>query len=100
MVPARERLEAGNRAILQPHDRLVEQADLLALDGAAQFALQRQAVLLARSHRRLVDVDAIAADALGMVHRQLGVLDDLFRYLALRIREREPDRSGEEDLTV
>ena len=71
-----------------------------ALDGAAQFAFQRQAVGLARAHRRLVDVDAVAADALGMIHRKLGVLDDLVGQLRLRIGQREPDRGGQEDLAV
>ena len=74
--------------------------DFLALDGAAQFAFQRQAVGLARAHRRLVDVDAVAADALGMIHRKLGVLDDLVGQLRLRIGQREPDRGGQEDLAV
>jgi hypothetical protein len=36
MIPARQRFEAGDGAILQPHDRLVQDGDLLALDGAAQ----------------------------------------------------------------
>src|ERR1700761_2241544 len=71
MIPARQRLEAGNGAILQPHDRLVQDRDLLALDSAAQLALERQAVGLARAHCRLVDVDAVAADALGVIHRKL-----------------------------
>ena len=100
MIPARQRLEAGDRAIFQPHDRLVQDGDFLALDGAAQFGFQRQPVGLARAHRRLVDVDAVAADALGMIHRQLGVLDDLVGQLRLRIAEREADRGGEENLAV
>ncbi len=35
-----------------------------------------------------------------MVHRKLGVLDDLLRQLRLRIGERKPDRGGEENLAV
>ena len=52
MIPARQRLEAGDRAILEPHDRLVEDLDLLALERAAQFGFERQPVGLARAHRR------------------------------------------------
>ncbi len=100
MVPARQRLEAGDRAVFEPHDRLVQQADLLALDGAAQFGLQREAVGFPGAHRRLVDVDAVAADALGVIHRKLGVLDDLLGQLGLRIGQRQADRGGEEDLAV
>src|SRR6202043_4088664 len=40
MVPARQGLEACDRTVFQPHDRLVQDGDLLPLDGAAQFALQ------------------------------------------------------------
>ena len=36
VIPAGQGLEAGDRAILQPHDRLVKYGDFLALDGAAQ----------------------------------------------------------------
>ena len=100
MIPARQRLEAGDRAVFQPHDRLVQDGDFLALDGAAQFAFQGQPVALARAHRRLVDVDAVAADPLGVIHRQLGVLDDLVGQLGLRIGQRQADRGGEEDLAV
>ena len=85
MIPARQRLEAGDRTVFQPHDRLIQDGDFLALDGAAQFALQRQPVGFSRAHRGLVDVDAVAADPLGMIHRKLGVLDDLVGELRLRI---------------
>src|SRR5207248_11100604 len=96
----RQRLEAGDRAVFEPNDRLVQNGDFLTLDGAAQLAFQRQAVGLAGAHRGLVDVDAVAADALGVIHRKLGVLDDLLRQLRLRIRQREPDGGGQEYLAV
>ena len=40
MIPARQRLEARDRAVLEVHDRLIKDGDLVALDGAAQFGLQ------------------------------------------------------------
>ena len=43
VAPARQRLEAGELAGGEPHDRLEEGHDLAALDGAAQVGLQRQA---------------------------------------------------------
>jgi len=45
--PSAPGLEAGDGAILQPHDRLVQYGDFLALDGAAQLGFQRQPVGLA-----------------------------------------------------
>ena len=100
MVPARQRLEARDRAVLQPHDRLVEDRDLLALDGAAQLRFEREPVGLARAHRGLEHLDAVAADALGMVHRELGVLEDLLAAVRLRVVERDAHRGGQEDLAV
>ncbi len=47
---------------------------------AAQFGFQRQAVGLARAHRRLEHLDAVAADALGVIHRKLGVLQHFLAY--------------------
>ena len=100
MIPARQRLEAGDGAILQPHDRLVQHLDLLALDGAAQFRFHGQPVGLARAHRRLEDFDAVAADALGVIHREFGVLEHLLGAVRLAFGERQADRGGEEDFAV
>ena len=100
MIPARQRLEAGDGAILEPHDRLIEDGDLLALERAAQLGFERQPVGLARPHRRLEHLDAVAADALGVIHRELGVLEHLLGAVRLAVGEREPDRGGEEDFAV
>ena len=100
MVPARQRLEAGDRAVLEPHDRLIEDRDLLALERAAQVRFERQAVGLARAHRRLEHLDAVAADALGVIHRELGVLEHLLGAVRLAVGKRDADRGGEEDLAV
>ena len=89
MIPARQRLEAGDRAVLQPHDRLIEDRDLVALERAAQFGFERQAVGLARAHRRLEHLDAVAADALGVIHRKLGVLEHLLGAVRLAVGERD-----------
>jgi len=53
-----------------------------------------------RAHRGLVDVDAVAADPLGVIHRKLGVLDDFVGERNVRIGEREPDRCSQEYLAV
>src|SRR3974390_2491835 len=98
MIPARQRLEAGNGAILEPHDRLVQYLYLLALDGAAQFRLHREPIGLARAHSRLEYLDAVAANALGVVHRELGILKRPRGAVRLVFGQRQPDRGGEEDL--
>ena len=100
MVPAQQRLEARDRAILQPHDRLVQHRHLVAFERAAQIGLHREAVALARAHRGLEHLDAIAADALAVIHRKLGILQHVFLALRRAVGEREPDRGGEQDLAV
>ena len=95
-----KRLEARDRAVLEPDDRLVQDGDLLALDRAAQVGLERQAVGLARAHRRLEHLDAVAADALGVIHRELGVLEHLLVAVRLAVGQRDADRGGEEDLAI
>ena len=100
MIPARQRLEAGDRAIFEPDDRLVKDGDFLALDGAAQIGFDRQPVGFARAHRGLEHVDAVAAEPLGVIHRKFRVLEPLFAALHLRIAERKPDRAGEKNLAV
>src|SRR6185503_2728251 len=60
MIPPRERLEAGHRAIFEAYDRLIVDADLLALQRPPQFGFERQPVGLARTHRGLEQFDAVA----------------------------------------
>src|SRR4051794_18067230 len=100
MVPAHQRLEARHRAVFQPHDRLVEHCYLVAFERAAQIALHREAVALARAHRWLEHLDAIAADALAVIHRKLGILEYILLALRRAVGKRETDRRGEQDLTI
>ena len=48
MAPARQRLEAGDGAVLEPDDRLEHHADLAAFERVAQVVGERQAVSRAR----------------------------------------------------
>ena len=100
MIPARQRFEAGDGAIFEPHDRLIEDGDLVALERAAQIGFDRQPVGLARAHRGLEHVDAIAAAALGVIHGELGVLEHFLAALRLAVAERQSDRGGEENFAV
>ncbi len=102
MVPAQQRLEAGDGAILEPHDRLEEHLDLAALQRAAQIRLQRQPVGALRAHRRAEHFDAIAADALGVAHGDLGVLQHVARRRGASAgsNKRDADRGEQADLAV
>ena len=70
------------------------------LDALAGTRRVCEPVGLARAHRRLEHLHAVAADALGVIHRQFGVLEHFFGAVLLAIREREADRGGEKDFAV
>src|ERR1700704_3835093 len=55
---------------------------------------------VARAHRRLDHLDAFAADALGVIHRELGVLENLLVAVRLAVGKRDADRSREEYLAL
>src|SRR5581483_1502917 len=100
VIPARQGLEACNNAILQAHDRLIEHLDLFALDGTAQLGFHGQAVGFARAHGRLENLDAIAADTLGVVHRKLRILEHFVGAVCLVFGQRQADRRREEYLAI
>src|SRR5262245_50779686 len=98
MVPAGERLETCDRAILQAHDGLIEDSDFLAFERAPQLGFEREPVGLACAHRRFEYFDAVPAETLGVVHGEFRVLEDLLGPMRLIIGERKPDRGRKEDL--
>ena len=74
MIPAQQRFEARDGAVLQPHDRLEEDFHLVAVERAAQIGFERQTVGAQRAHRRPEHFDAVAAEALAMAHGDFGIL--------------------------
>ena len=95
MLPAQQRLEAGDGAILEPHDGLEEQLDFVAVQRAAQFAFQRLAVGALRAHGGPENLDAAAAVALGVAHGDLGVLEHVLALgMPLRIEQGDADRNA------
>ena len=59
-----------------------------------------QPIGLARAHGRLEHLDAVAADALGVIHREFGILQHFFGAVRLVVGKRDADRGGEEDFAV
>src|SRR5689334_13838151 len=100
MAPSRHKLEAGDRAVLEAQDRLIEDRDFLALERAPQLGFQRHPVALPRAHRWLEHLDAVAADTFGVIHRELGVLEDFLRATRLAVAERNPARRGAKQLAA
>ena len=98
MSPAQERLDADDLARRQVHDRLVEHDELVALEGPLEVALEREPGERGRVHARLEDLDAVLAVALGHVHRDVGVAQQLVGRLVARRQHRDPDAGVDEEL--
>ena len=97
MLPARERLEAGDLARREPDDRLVANLELAARDGADQIGLRgerlvRGGVELGPEHRV-----AALARALRVVHRRVGLAEQA-RAARAGAAERDADAGAREDL--
>jgi hypothetical protein len=76
VVPAQERLEARNRPVLEFHDRLVGDAHLATVDGAAQVGVETEPVAArGLTHRPVIGLDPVAPEALGVGQRDLRALE-------------------------
>ena len=100
MIPAHQRLEAGHFAIGEPHDRLVDHRQFLALDGPAQVGLELQPVGACTAEGGAEGFDPVSARPLGAVHGKFGVGQKSGRVLLLVNPGDEADRGGEDDLAI
>ena len=91
MVPAQQRLEAGDLAGLQVKDRLVVELELAVGDGLAQIELERPAQLQPLVHLALEEAVGAAAVALGKIERHVGVLQQQVGVDAVAGRDRDAD---------
>ncbi len=76
------------RASRKRHDRLEEQQELAALERAVQVVLGRVADHGAGAHRLVEHLDAAATRLLGVVHRGVGVAEQLLGSFLTRSRAR------------
>ena len=98
MAPAGEGLEADHLTVLEPHDRLVGDADLAAVDGPLEVAPDGQPVDGAVVHRRLEQLDAALAVGLGRVHGEVGVAEQLVGRGVRAAPDRDADAGPRVDL--
>ena len=68
------------------------------LDGAAQIALELQAAVLLSAHADVEDLDLVGPCALGPVHGDLGLAQQLGGVLVGAVVESDADGGGENDL--
>ena len=72
MVPAYERLEAGNAISVERHQRLVVQLELIGRERVPQVEFERAACLHACVDLRLEEAEGASPFLLGPVERHVG----------------------------
>ena len=82
------------------HLGLVQDDELVALERAAQLALQHEPLDGRGIHVRYVKRPGIAAVLLGVVHRRIGVADQVDHVLGIVRADRDADARGQVDLLL
>ena len=95
MIPAHERLDAGDLARLQQDDRLIEQRELVAVDRVAQIGLELEPLHRLGVHARFVAAVLSLPALLRDVHRHVRVAQQVARGV-IRVRDGDPDARGRE----
>ena len=95
MVPAQQRLEAGDATGGQLDDRLVVQHELVAGERAPQVCLELASLKCLLVHARLEDDVRALATLLGLVHRDVGVAHQLVGRVDERAHRDTDARLGE-----
>ena len=93
--PAQQRFGADDAAVAQVDLRLVADHELVAFQRAAQLALQHQPLDRRGIHLRRVEGEGVAAVLLGVVHRRIGVADQVDDVLGIARAEGDADARGE-----
>ena len=75
-VPADQRLEADDGQVGGAHDRLVEDPDVVRLDGAAERGLDLLLLERAGLHRRVIGKRLALGDVLGVIHGEIGAAEE------------------------
>jgi hypothetical protein len=93
VLPARQRLDGDRLAVaLEIHDRLVVQAQLVALERAPQAVLDLHPVAQAAAHRAVEDLVGRAAAGLDALQGVVGALHEVG--VAVARLDRDADRGG------
>ncbi len=100
VVPVDEGFHAHQALVGNAHDRLVEHADLAALDGMLEVRAHHSAFVALGAHFRLEQLDAVRARALGAVHRALGFAQKLLGGRLLAVIHRDADAARQHDVAA
>ncbi len=100
VVPAHERLDAGQTAGPQVHDRLEHQGELVEVGGALQVDAELVTLAHGLVHAGVEDREPGLAVGLGHVHRHVGVAHEVRRAGDRVAGAGDPDRRGHHDVLV
>jgi hypothetical protein len=100
VVPAHQRLEAGDPASLQVDDRLIIELKITPRDRLAQVEFQASAQFGLQSHLRLEETVDAASVLLGAIHREVGLLQQRRRVAVSAVEDRNADAGAYIDLVA
>ena len=93
MLPAYQGFHRGNAVAGQIHFRLVIDHEFVLEDGLAQTGLQSQLFHRGHAHVAAVELEIVAAAALGLVHRHIRLIDHALGFLG-GVREHADANAG------
>ena len=100
VVPAQQRLGADDRAVVDAHHRLVVQAQRVVGERRAQRGLERVLAQPVLGQVRVEELVGVAAEVLGAVHRDVGVLQQLLRIVGVVGIHGDADRRRDVDVVL
>src|SRR5215216_7119078 len=98
MLPTHQRLYPGDLIVIQCHDGLVVDPELLPYEGSPEPRLQYQALHSLSVHAGLEHLVASLASTFGSVHRQVRIPQEIRRLLLSGAVEGEPGADSGEHL--
>jgi hypothetical protein len=95
VAPAQQRLRTDDPAAVQLDDGLVEQDELVALQGVLEVGFEGEPLHGVVAHGRLEQPPAVGALTFGVVHRDVGVAQQVLGELVAGLRLRRADRDAD-----
>ena len=97
MAPAHEPLDGDDAALVEVHERLVVELELVALERLAQVVLELEALDRAPAQRGVEELVAGSAVVAGARHRDVGVVHERLGAVPLPVGDGDADAGVDED---
>jgi len=98
VCPAQQRLHSDQCAIADAVNRLIDQRHLAALPCNAQVLLQAHPLFQPQAHAGSEKAVCVLSRALGVIHRDIDMLEHRTDGIGISRVKRDPDRTAEDDL--